>query len=439
MPKVLQAVRGMNDILPEEAEVWEDLEERLVFWLKSYGYRPLRLPVVEPTSLFRRAIGESTDIVEKEMYAFTDNLNGEELTLRPEGTAGCVRAAIQHNMAAQVPKRLYYSGPMFRHERPQKGRYRQFNQFGVESLGFSGPDIDAEHILMLARLWDELGISDLVSLQLNNLGEVEERTCYREALVTWLAARQERLDEDSRRRLHSNPLRILDSKNPETQKLCRQAPQLVDYLGEKSRHHLKSVERFLRDAGVEYTVNPNLVRGLDYYNLTVYEWVTNSLGAQGTICAGGRYDGLFAQLGGKPTPAAGFAIGQERLLGVLANAGKLPEATTPNVYMAHQGEAAQRLAFSTAELLRDESLRVIVHCGGGGFKAQIKKADQSGADFAVIIGGDEVTDNTAQLKPLREMSGLEGSSYSSRQQCIPVARLADAIYDYYIGQSDDSD
>ncbi|MCB1964949.1 MAG: histidine--tRNA ligase, partial [Candidatus Accumulibacter sp.] len=297
----IQSVRGMNDILPPEAEFWDMFDETIRSWLKSYGYRPLRLPIVEPTPLFKRAIGEVTDIVEKEMYSFVDSLNGEPLTLRPEGTAGCVRAVIQHNLIAQQPQRLYYMGQMFRHERPQKGRYRQFHQVGVESLGFPGPDIDAEQILMGARLWDDLGL-DGVSLQLNTLGQSAERASHRADLIAYFEAHSEMLDDDARRRLHSNPLRILDSKNPALQALILGAPKLIDHLGAESMAHFEGVQQVLRDAGQPYEVNPRLVRGLDYYNLTVFEWVSDRLGAQGTVCAGGRYDGLVQQLGGKPAP-----------------------------------------------------------------------------------------------------------------------------------------
>ena len=308
MSQALQAVRGMNDILPDEAEFWELFEDTVRSWLKSYGYRPIRMPVVEATPLFKRAIGEVTDIVEKEMYSFVDSLNGEALTLRPEGTAGCVRAVIEHNLIARQPARLYYIGQMFRHERPQKGRYRQFHQVGVEALGYGGPDIDAEMILMGARLWADLGL-DSIELQINSLGQAEERAQHRAALITYFEESAELLDDDSKRRLYTNPLRILDSKNPALQELCAAAPRLIDFLGPESLDHFEGVQRVLRDAGLPFTVNPRLVRGLDYYNLTVFEWVTDRLGAQGTICAGGRFDGLVEQLGGKPAPACGFAMG----------------------------------------------------------------------------------------------------------------------------------
>ena len=426
MSQTLQAVRGMNDILPAEAEFWELFEETVRSWLKSYGYRPIRLPIVEPTPLFKRAIGEVTDIVEKEMYSFIDSLNGEALTLRPEGTAGCVRAVIEHNLIARQPARLYYMGQMFRHERPQKGRYRQFHQVGVEALGYAGPDIDAEMILMGARLWADLGL-DGIELQLNSLGQADERAQHRAALIAYFEENAELLDEDGKRRLYTNPLRILDTKNPALQELCAAAPKLIDYLGAESPDHFEGVQRVLRDAGIPYTINPRLVRGLDYYNLTVFEWVTDRLGAQGTVCAGGRYDGLVEQLGGKAAPACGFAMGIERLIALIKDAGGEPAAPAPDVYMVHQGEAASRLAFRVAEGLRDQGIAVLLHCGGGSFKSQMKKADGSGATFAVIVGDDEAATGEAQLKPLRE----EGAA----QLKLKVDDLADAI----IGQLIDSD
>jgi histidyl-tRNA synthetase len=426
MSQTLQAVRGMNDILPDEAEFWELFEDTIRAWLKGYGYRPIRLPIVEPTPLFKRAIGEVTDIVEKEMYSFIDGLNGEALTLRPEGTAGCVRAVIEHNLAARQTQRLYYIGQMFRHERPQKGRYRQFHQVGVESFGMAGPDIDAEMILMGARLWADLGL-DGIELQINSLGQPEERAQHRAALITYFEENAELLDEDAKRRLHTNPLRILDTKNPAMQELCAAAPKLIDYLGAESLAHFEGVQRVLRDAGLPYTINPRLVRGLDYYNLTVFEWVTDKLGAQGTVCAGGRYDGLVEQLGGKAAPACGFAMGVERLIALIKESGGEPAAPAPDVYLVHQGDAASRLAFRVAEGLRDQGINVLQHCGGGSFKSQMKKADGSGATFAVIIGDDEAATGEAQLKSLRE----EGSA----QLKLKVDDLAEAI----IGQLIDSD
>lgn len=423
MSQSLQAVRGMNDILPEEAAFWELFEDAIRSWLKGYGYRPIRMPIVEPTPLFKRAIGEVTDIVEKEMYSFIDGLNGEALTLRPEGTAGCVRAVIEHNLAARQTQRLYYMGQMFRHERPQKGRYRQFHQVGVETFGMSGPDIDAELILMGARLWDDLGLEG-IELQLNSLGQPAERAEHRAALIAYFEQHQEQLDEDARRRLYTNPLRILDSKNPALQDICAAAPKLIDYLGAESLAHFAGVQQILRDAGLPFTINPRLVRGLDYYNLTVFEWVTDKLGAQGTVCAGGRYDGLVEQLGGKSMPACGFAMGVERLVALIRDAGGAPTEPAPDVYVVHQGEAAGRLAFRVAEGLRDQGLDVLLHCGGGSFKSQMKKADGSGAGFAVIIGDDEAATGEAQLKALRD------SAWEQRK--MNVDALAGAIIDHMV-------
>ena len=423
MSKAIQSVRGMNDILPGESELWELFEETIRSWLKSYGYRPIRMPIVEPTPLFRRAIGEVTDIVEKEMYSFEDTLNGENLTLRPEGTAGCVRALIQHNLAAQRPQRLYYMGPMFRHERPQKGRYRQFNQVGVEAFGFPGPDIDAELILMGARLWDDLGL-DGIRLEINSLGQSEERAQYRANLIAHFEKYRDVLDEDARRRLYTNPLRILDSKNPDMQALIAEAPKLMAHLGAESMAHFEGVQQTLRDVGVPYTINPRLVRGLDYYNLTVFEWVTDRLGAQGTVCAGGRYDGLVEQLGGKPTPGCGYAMGVERLIALIRDMGGDPAPAGVDVYFVYQGEAASRLAPRVAERLRDQSIDVLFHCGGGSFKAQMKKADASGAHFAVIIGDDEAAAGEVTLKYLRETSA---DGETGRQQRVAVDRLGEEI------------
>jgi len=391
----------MNDILPEDAAHWEELEETLRSWLRSYGYRNMRTPLLEPTALFRRAIGEATDIVEKEMYSFVDELNGEALTLRPEATASTVRAAIQHNLLYNSPQRLYYLGPMYRHERPQKGRYRQFHQVGAEALGYAGPDVDAELLLMCARLWDDLGLSD-IKLQLNSIGSAEERVRHRAELVRYLQAHEDVLDADAKRRLHTNPLRVLDSKNPLMQPLIEAAPRLLDHLGEASLAHFEGVQQVLRDTGIPYTINPRMVRGLDYYNLTVFEWVTDRLGAQGTVCGGGRYDGLFEQIGGKPTPACGFAMGLERLLALMQEARAPEPAAQCEVYIVHQGSAADRMAFSVAEELRNLGLSVMQHCGGGGFKSQMKKADASGAVLAVILGEDEVASGEVSVKHLRQ-------------------------------------
>ncbi|WP_298619648.1 histidine--tRNA ligase [uncultured Zoogloea sp.] len=427
MSKTLQAVRGMNDILPEEAETWEHFEDIVRDWLHSYGYRPIRMPIVEPTPLFKRAIGEVTDIVEKEMYSFEDALNGEHLTLRPEGTASCVRAAIQHNLLFGQPRRLYYQGPMFRHERPQKGRYRQFHQIGVEALGFDGPDIDAEHILMCARLWDDLGLED-VKLEINSLGSSDERAAHRAALIAYLEQHKDSLDEDGQRRLYTNPLRILDTKNPDLQGIVEAAPKLFEFLGEESLKHFDGVQTILKDAGLPYRINHRLVRGLDYYNRTVFEWVTTRLGAQGTICAGGRYDGLVAQLGGKPAPAAGFAMGVERLLALWQECGGDAQRLVPDVYLVHAGEAAQRAAFRVAEALRGTGFAVTLHCGGGSFKSQMKRADASGAPFAVVIGDDEAAAGEVSLKPLRD---------GGEQIRVPMDTLPETLADRLLDSEED--
>ncbi|MFA6971765.1 MAG: histidine--tRNA ligase [Gallionella sp.] len=398
--ETLQAVRGMNDILPDEAGLWLWFEEVVRDWLASYGYRNIRMPLVEPTALFCRAIGEVTDIVEKEMYSFEDSLNGDQLTLRPEGTASCVRAVLQHNLLYNAPQRLYYSGPMFRHERPQKGRYRQFHQVGVEALGFAGPDIDAEQIMMCARLWKKLGLTD-VTLQINTLGDSACRHSHRAKLIAYFEQNLELLDAEATRRLHSNPLRILDSKNPAMQELIEAAPKLMDELNIDALNHFAAVQAILTQHGVPFEINPRLVRGLDYYNRTVFEWVTTRLGAQGTICAGGRYDGLIEQIGGKPAPAMGFAMGVERLLVLLQEAGMALPKVRLDVYVVHQGELASRLASQVAEQLRDVDLRVVLHCGGGSFKSQMKKADASGAFVAVVIGDDEAQTNEVSVKPMQ--------------------------------------
>ncbi|MEW6292827.1 MAG: histidine--tRNA ligase [Pseudomonadota bacterium] len=425
--QTLQAIRGMNDILPDAAERWEAFEELIRDWLAAYGYRPVRMPLVEPTPLFARAIGAVTDIVEKEMYSFTDSLNGELLTLRPEGTASCVRAVLQHNLLYDGPKRLWYLGPMFRHERPQKGRYRQFHQVGIEALGLPGPDIDAEQIIMCARLWDDLGLEG-IRLEINSLGEAGERAKHRADLIAYLEQHRDLLDEDGKRRLHTNPLRILDTKNPALQGIVEAAPKLIDYLGEASLKHFEGVQQLLKDAALPYRINPRLVRGLDYYNLTVFEWVTDALGAQGTVCAGGRYDGLIAQLGGKPAPACGFAMGIERLMALLEAQGGGIDAPAPDIYVVHQGEAAQRLAFRAAELLRDTGCAVLTHMGGGSFKSQFKRADASGAQLAVIVGDDEAAAHAVTLKPLR----VEGE-----QQRVPLEELADRVGDWLYGDDED--
>ncbi len=394
----------MNDLLPDQSPVWQYLESQVKSVLQAYGYAEVRTPIVEQTELFKRSIGEVTDIVEKEMYTFEDR-NGDSLTLRPEGTASCVRAAEQHGLLYNQVQRLWYTGPMFRHERPQKGRYRQFHQVGAEAFGMDGPDIDAEVIVMSARLWKNLGLIDSVELQLNTLGSAEARNRFKEDLVTYLSARKDQLDEDSKRRLESNPLRILDSKDANTQSLLNDAPHFHDYIDEESRNHFETLKTLLDTAGIQYVINPRLVRGLDYYGKTVFEWVTTALGAQGTVCAGGRYDGLVSQLGGKPTPAVGFAMGIERLVLLLEELGLVPEAVrqSVDVYVIGMGDNNLAAAMAAAEVMRHEaSLRTVLHCGGGGFKSQMKRADKSGAQFAIIIGDDERDNGEVAVKPLRD-------------------------------------
>jgi histidyl-tRNA synthetase len=400
MTAKLQAVRGMNDILPDQAALWTQLEHRLQRWLASYGYREIRMPMLEQTPLFVRSIGEVTDIVEKEMYTFEDKLSGEHLTLRPEGTASCLRAVLEHNLLYSGPLRLWYSGPMFRHERPQKGRYRQFHQFGVEALGFPGPDVDAELVIMTARLWRELGLEGYW-LELNTLGDGESRTRYRHRLVTYFERHLGLLSPDEVRRLRGNPLRLLDSKNPALAEVIAQAPQFLDDIDAPSRAHFDALQRLLNDNEVSYRINPRLVRGLDYYNATVFEWVTDRLGAQGTFCAGGRYDALMEQLGGKPAPGCGFAMGLERIIALLQESGYGTTPICPDAYVLHQGEDASHRAMSVAERLRSAGLTAILHCGGGGFKSQMKKADASAARFAVIIGENEVGAAKVTVKPMR--------------------------------------
>jgi histidyl-tRNA synthetase len=407
----LQAVRGMNDVLPDEAALWERLEDaaRNVFAL--YGYRNLRVPIVEPTALFVRGIGEHTDVVEKEMYTFDDRLSGESLTLRPEATAGIVRAAIEHSLCYERPQRVWLAGPMFRHERPQKGRYRQFHQFDVEALGFPGPDVDAEQIVMLARLWRELGLGNAIRLSINSIGDADERRSHRAALIAHFERHPDVLDEDAKRRLHANPLRLLDSKHEPMQGVIAEAPRLIDGLGADSRAHFDALAQGLGDAGIAFDVNPRLVRGLDYYNRTVFEWITDRLGAQGTVAGGGRYDGLFEALGGKPTPACGFAIGIERMILLLQQAGAT-SGDAPLAYVVHVGDAASLLARRVAESLRDAGHATVVHAGGGSFKSQMKKADASGARYALIVGDDEAAAGTVGVKPLREAG--EQRSVASR-------------------------
>jgi len=420
--KKVRALTGMKDVLPDASGQWERLEGTVREWLASYGYRNMRTPVLEQTRLFTRGIGEVTDIVEKEMYSFTDALNDEQLTMRPEFTAGMVRATIEHNLLYDRPHRVWAMGPVFRHEKPQRGRYRQFHQIDVEALGFAGPDIDAELIIMLGRLWKLLGLGD-IRLELNSLGQAHERAAHRAALIAHLEAHQDVLDEEARRRMHTNPLRVLDTKNPAMQDMANSAPRLFDFLGDESRAHFEGVCARLADAGIGYTLNPRLVRGLDYYNLTVFEWVTDRLGAQGTVCGGGRYDGLIELLGGKPAPAVGFAIGMERLLDLCMQSAEEPEQPECQIYMVHQGEAAQRRASQEAERLRDAGLRVIVHAGPGSFKAQFKRADASGARVAVILGDSELASGSASVKWLREADAKE----QAQQEAVPLADLVTAL------------
>jgi histidyl-tRNA synthetase len=402
MSKTIQSIRGMHDVLPDESYQWQVFEQIVRELMVMYGYREIRMPAVESTDLFSRSIGEVTDIVEKEMYTFEDR-NGDMLTLRPEGTAGCVRAGIQHGILHNQVQRLWYMGPMFRHERPQKGRYRQFHQFGVETFGIADPDIDAELIVMSARLWKLLQLED-IRLELNTLGSNEARAKYRTVLLEYLNANRDQLDEDSLRRLDSNPLRILDSKNPEMKPLINDAPSLMDNLDTESAEHFEQLRLYLDNVGIEYTINPRLVRGLDYYCKTVFEWVTDQLGAQGTVCAGGRYDGLVEQLGGKATPASGFALGIERLLALRDAANIEVPADHPDVYLLLQGKSSSHKGLVLSEKLRNENpgLSILSNCGGGSFKSQMKKADRSGAAIALILGENEIAEETVTVKFLRE-------------------------------------
>jgi histidyl-tRNA synthetase len=405
----IQSIRGMNDLLPEQSATWQYVEGILSRLVASYGYREIRFPILEKTDLFKRAVGEVTDIVEKEMYSFDDR-NGDSLSLRPEGTAGCVRACTQNGLLHNQTQRLWYTGPMFRHERPQKGRLRQFHQIGIEAFGLTGPDIDAELLLLTARLWRELKIDNALELQINSLGSAEERVAYREALVAYLSNFHDDLDEDSQRRLTTNPLRILDSKNPETQLLLKDAPVLNDFLGAESKQHFEKICAMLDASAVSYVINPKLVRGLDYYSQTVFEWVTTELGAQGTVCAGGRYDSLVELLGGKPCPAVGLAMGLERLIMLLDGMGVVPDSVAQQIdlYLVAVGDVAGH-GMQLAEELRSglPNIRIETHCGGGSFKSQMKKADKSGAAIAIILGEDELASNTVQVKFLRQKRDQE--------------------------------
>ncbi|SHM10328.1 histidine--tRNA ligase [Vreelandella subglaciescola] len=419
--KKIQAIRGMNDLLPGDSPRWQFFEAKVRQLMARYGFAEIRMPIVEQTALFARSIGEVTDIVEKEMYTFDDR-NGDSLTLRPEGTAGCVRAAMQHGLLYNQTQRLWYQGPMFRHERPQKGRYRQFHQVGVETYGFDGPDIDAEVILLSARLWQELGLTDHVTLELNSLGSSDARAAYRETLVAYFERHIEVLDDDSKRRLTSNPLRILDSKNPAMVDVLGGAPQLIDHLDDESREHFERLKVMLDAAGIDYVINPRLVRGLDYYSRTVFEWTTDALGSQGTVCAGGRYDGLVEQLGGKPTPAVGFAMGIERLILLLDTLDLVPDEALfgCDVYLVPMDDASSPAALTLAEQLREAlpELRLTLHCGGGSFKSRMKKADKSGATLALLLGENERREQAVTLKFLRD---------ARDQQQLSQRELADAL------------
>ncbi|MGL1719893.1 histidine--tRNA ligase [Vibrio parahaemolyticus] len=421
MAKTIQAIRGMNDCLPTQSPLWQKLENTVKNVISAYGYNEVRMPIVEETNLFSRAVGEETDVVSKEMYTFDDR-NGDSLTLRPEGTAGCVRSCIQNSLINRDEQRLWYMGPMFRHERPQKGRYRQFHQCGVEVFGLNGPDVDAELIIMTARLWRELGIDKHVRLELNSIGSQEDRADYRTALVAFLEQHIDVLDEDCKRRMHTNPLRVLDTKNPDIQAILGDAPRLSEYLGEESKAHFAGLCELLDAAGIEYTVNERLVRGLDYYNRTVFEWITESLGAQGTVCGGGRYDGLVEQLGGKPTPAVGFAMGLERLVLMLETLELTDVRRSVDVYVVTAGEGTMMAGMKLAEQLREaiSGVRVMNHFGGGNFKKQFKRADKVGAVVALVLGENEVADNTVVLK---DLVGGEQETYSQAEVAEKIAAL----------------
>ncbi|EGR1092727.1 histidine--tRNA ligase [Vibrio cholerae] len=422
MAKTIQAIRGMNDCLPTQSPLWQKVEGVVKNVISAYGYSEVRMPIVEMTHLFSRAIGEVTDVVEKEMYTFEDR-NGDSLTLRPEGTAGCVRSGIENGLLYNQEQRLWYMGPMFRHERPQKGRYRQFHQCGVEVFGLDGPDVDAELIMMTARLWRELGIAQHVRLELNSIGSLEARANYRTALIDYLEQYQNVLDEDCKRRMYTNPLRVLDSKNPDVQAILGDAPQLSDYLDAESKQHFAGLCELLDAAGIEYTVNQRLVRGLDYYNRTVFEWITESLGSQGTVCGGGRYDGLVEQLGGKPTPAVGFAMGLERLVLMMETLGNMDVRRSVDVYMVTAGEGTMMAGMKLAEQLREQvpGLRVMTHFGGGNFKKQFKRADKVGAAIALVLGEDEVA---AQTVVVKDLAGGEQNTVAQAEVAKLLAHLA---------------
>jgi histidyl-tRNA synthetase len=424
------AVKGMNDLLPQDAFLWELFENTAQSVFKSYGFQQIRTPIVEQTSLFARGLGVVTDVVEKEMYSFEDAMNGDHLTLRPENTAGVVRAAIEHNLTYDGPKRLWYLGPMFRHERPQRGRYRQFYQMGAEALGFTGPDIDAELIMMCQRLWDDLGINN-VRLELNSIGDAHERNQHRADLIAYFEERKEFLDEEALRRLHTNPLRILDTKNPAMQEVVNAAPKIVDYLGDESQKHFEGVQAILRRNAIPFTINTRLVRGLDYYNRTVFEFISDELGAQSTICGGGRYDVLVTLLGGKDTPSCGFSMGIERILELMKQAGDPHSVAQCDVYFVHQTEDAQQQSFILAERLRDVGLDVMLHCasgaGLGSFKSQMKRADACGAAFAILIGEDELANGTATVKALR------AEDMEHNQTTMPIESVVEFVLEQVMG------
>lgn len=412
MGQKIQAVKGMNDLLPVvqkdfklTASFWQAFEDIVVRWTRRFGYQQIRTPIVEQTGLFVRSIGEETDVVGKEMYTFSDSNDSLSLTLRPEGTASCLRAVVEHNLLYNGPQKLWYMGPMFRRERPQKGRYRQFHQVGIEALGFEGPDVDAEIVAMSAELWNELGIRDYLTLEINSLGSREERAAHRAALVEYLSRHEEKLDEDSKRRLHTNPLRVLDSKNPDLQEICNAAPRLIDYLGETSWAHYAQFKTMLDGLGIAYIENPRLVRGLDYYNQTVFEWTTDKLGAQATVCGGGRYNGLIEELGGKPAPSIGFAMGVERLLLLVSEYGALEVNSAPDIYAMHQGEGAALQVLKYTQMLRRIGFNILQHSGYQSLKAQMKKADASGARFALIVAQDELSNGTVTLKDMQGQLG----------------------------------
>ena len=420
MALMVQAIRGMNDLLPEDTSVWQQVEKVLRQTMSSYGYSEVRMPIVERTNLFCRAIGEVTDVVEKEMYSFEDR-SGDHLSLRPEGTAGCVRAVLEHNLAYNQEQRLWYMGPMFRHERPQKGRYRQFHQMGVEVFGLNGPDIDAELIALTYSIWKKFGIENELELQLNSLGSAQERAAYREDLVKFLEAHFDDLDEDSKRRTHTNPLRVLDTKDEKVIEILKDAPKLSNYFGEETKNHFDRLQKFLDKLGIKYVLNDRLVRGLDYYNLTVFEWVTTALGAQGTVCGGGRYDALVEQLGGSPTKAVGFGLGMERLILLLTTLGKIAPKPNVDVYVVGAGDEVELHMLEVSNFLRTElpQARIMTHCGGGNFKKQFKKADKVQAKVAVIIGEAEIANKSVTIKDM--------NNQDAQQQEVAIADAPKAI------------